>query len=312
MEKRRRHVYGPVPSRRFGLSLGVDLVPHKVCNYDCVYCQLGPTRELVCARRDFFALDAMLADVELALSRGPRPDVLTLAGSGDPGLYRSLGPLIDCLHGLTDLPVVLLTNGGLLYRDDLAADALKADVLAPNLDAADEGTWRRVNRPCGEIPFARMREGLHAVCRAHSGIVRVEVMLVPGYNEACIDALAAELSGLRADRIDINTPVRPVPGSGLEACEPGCLDRARRAFGPRAEVIAAFRGGAVEAAQPDLARSVMDMLERRPCTLEDIAASLAAHPNEVVKILDEAQAAGRVVCRPGRDGSYFFAPRGGD
>jgi wyosine [tRNA(Phe)-imidazoG37] synthetase (radical SAM superfamily) len=132
--------YGPVPSRRFGLSLGVDLVPHKTCPYDCVYCQLGPTTCLTTERRDFYPVDDVLRDVEDALADGPRPDVITLAGSGEPTLYRSLPQLFAGIRDLSDVPILLITNGALLFDEDVAGAARGADILAPSLDAGDART----------------------------------------------------------------------------------------------------------------------------------------------------------------------------
>jgi wyosine [tRNA(Phe)-imidazoG37] synthetase (radical SAM superfamily) len=198
----KRRVYGPVPSRRFGLSLGVDLVPPKTCCYDCVYCQVGRTTELTTEPTDFYLVEEVLADVRAALDSGPLPDVITLAGSGEPTLYRPLGRLIDGLRDLGGVPVVLLTNGALLSDPRVAQAALKADILAPSLDAGDRETFSRINRPHPSIVFADMLRGLQVVCEKHPGTVRLEVVLVGGQNDSDKDVqrIAGHLGPIRKGR----------------------------------------------------------------------------------------------------------------
>ena len=306
-----KRVYGPVPSRRFGLSLGVDLVPLKTCCYDCVYCQLGRTTKLTVDRTDFYPVEEVLADVEAALGSGPAPEVITLAGSGDPSLYRSIGPLIDGLHQLGDIPVVLLTNGALLFDGEVAQDALRADVLAPSLDAGDPQTFKRINRPHPSIGFADMLRGLKDVCEKHPGKVRLEVMLVGGQNDSdeSIQRLAGQLGPIRADSIDINTPVRPAPGRQALPSSEERLEVAARAFGPAARIIAEYRGSGSAGGRGDAGQQILEMLSRRPCTVEDIHSSLGVHPNEIVKLLDEALKSGRVE-RFEREGKTFYFSSG--
>jgi len=311
-------IYGPVPSRRFGLSLGVDIVPHKVCSHDCIYCQLGPTDRLTSEPEEFYSIDEIMADVEEALGDCGPLDVVTLAGSGEPTLYSKLGELIDRLKAACDAPVLLITNGALLWRAKVAAAALKADILAPSLDAGDEETFRRVNGPPPDITFELFLRGLRAVTNAHPGEVRLEVMLIKGVNDSdeSIAAIARILPTLRFDRIDVNTPVRPpVPERGALPCDEGTLARALAAFGPKAAPIGKFgdrpRGHAARVrAFDDRDKDVRETLMRRPCTLDDLAASLSMHRHEIVKILEKLSAAGLVEERKSGDAVYYSVPGG--
>ncbi|MFC1654773.1 radical SAM protein [Myxococcota bacterium] len=303
-----KRVYGPVPSRRFGLSLGVDLVPPKTCCYDCVYCQVGKTTRLTAKPEDFYPVEEVLADVKAALESGPRPDVITLAGSGDPSLYRSLGELIDGLHRLGDVPVVLLTNGALLSDPRIAEAALRADILAPSLDAGDPHTFAKINRPHPSISFADMLRGLQAVCEKHTGTVRLEVMLVGGQNDSdeSIQRIAGQLGPIRADSIDINTAVRPAPGGKSEPSDQERLEVAARAFGPTARIVAEYTKAPGPRA-PGAEQRILDILSRRPCTVEDLRASLGLHQEEVIKILDQAVKSGKVRQREGEGKTFYFA-----
>ena len=150
-EKRQAHVYGPVPSRRLGRSLGVDLVPFKVCSFDCIYCQLGPTTMKTVERRDYIPVDELVDDVRKALASGDRPDYITLAGSGEPTLHLHLDEIIRRVKKLSDIPIALLTNGSLFYRETVRRDAALADLVLPSLDAPNAEVFERINRPHASI-----------------------------------------------------------------------------------------------------------------------------------------------------------------
>lgn len=305
--------YGPVPSRRFGLSLGIDLVPHKTCSFDCIYCQLGPTDTLSATPSNHFDLDDILIEVEEALADEPRPDVITLAGSGDPTLYSPLAELMDGLKELADIPLLMITNSALFWREEVARAAARADILAPSLDAGDPATFARVNQPHRDVTFDRLVQGLRDVTASHPGEVRLEVMLVRDVNddEASLAAIARILETLRYDRIDVNTPVRPpVPERGALPCDADVLDRALAIFGPLAHPIGSFerrtdvrssRGRAFD----DRDKDIRQMLLRRPCTREDIAVSLGMRRQDVIAALERLTAAGLIAARAGESGIYY-------
>jgi wyosine [tRNA(Phe)-imidazoG37] synthetase (radical SAM superfamily) len=307
-------IYGPVPSRRFGLSLGVDVVPHKVCSHDCIYCQVGPTDRLTAEPERFYPVEEILRDVEEALEDGPAPDVVTLAGSGEPTLYAGLGPLLDGLHELARIPVLLITNGSLLWRPEVAAAAMKAEILAPSLDAGDEAMFERINRPADGIGFARMVEGLREALAAHPGEVRLEVMLVRDVNDGdeSLRAIAGILRTLRFDRLDLNTPVRPpVPERGALPCDEEVLARAVAIFGPKAVPIGTFAKRDDATRRPrsfdDFDKDIRETIMRRPCTIEDIAASLGASKEAVAQSLARLAASGLAERRDGGTGAYWAA-----
>jgi wyosine [tRNA(Phe)-imidazoG37] synthetase (radical SAM superfamily) len=292
----------------------VDLIPYKTCCYDCIYCQLGATTGLSVKRRDFYPLPAVLDDIRSALAASPPPDVITLAGSGEPALYRSLHELIRGIHDMTDIPVVLLTNGGLLFDEDVARAAMEADILAPSLDAGNETTFLKINRPHPEITFERMLSGLRDVCSRFQGDIRLEVMLVRGVNDTDreLEAIAKQLATIRHTSVDINTVVRPAGSGEALACDEAVLSRACAIFGEKARIIADFspefgRPRDVEPERLKDDRVVLDLISRRPCTLTDIQASLGLHPNEIVKILDRLTKKGLVRERPGEAAVFYIA-----
>ncbi|MBW1810663.1 MAG: radical SAM protein [Deltaproteobacteria bacterium] len=303
------HTYGPVPSRRFGLSLGVDVVPHKTCCYDCVYCQLGKTTDLRVERLDFYPLAEILGDVKSALEAGPLPDVITLAGSGDASLYASLGSLLKGIHELSDIPILLLTNGGLLFKDEVARDVMQADILSPSLDAGDPETFQRINQPDRSISFTQMYSGLQTVTKNHPGKVQLEVMLAKDVNDSADDIaqIASCLEHVRKDSIDINTPVRPVPDRPVFACSATTLKNARDVFGQAARIIANYSGRTAEALDVSEAdKRIFELLSRRPCTVDDLHNSLGLHRNQILKVIARAVESGVVEERVGNKNTYYF------
>ena len=276
-------VYGPVPSRRLGRSLGVDLVPFKTCTYDCIYCQLGRTTCKTTERRPWAPVDDLLQQVRAVLPS--RPDYITLSGSGEPTLNVHLGEIIDRIKSMTDVPTAVLTNGSLLWRQDVREELAAADVVLPSLDAGDEATFQDVNRPHEDIPFARMLEGLVAFRGQFRGRLWLEVFLLDGHSagDSQVAQIARCAKEIRPDRIHLNTIARPPAEPSATAVGHDRLIALAEMFTPHAEIIVA--AAIPEQAKPSAAtaEAVLALLRRRPCTIADIAAGLAIHRNEAVK-----------------------------
>ena len=308
MRTARRHVYGPVPSRRLGASLGVEVVPLKVCPYDCIYCQLGPTRTLSAERSLFFPVEEILADVERRLRLWPPPDVITVAGSGEPTLCAGLGALITGIKGTTEIPVALLTNGALFHRADVRAEAAGADIVLPSLDAGNEATFQLVNRPVPGLTLEQVVDGLTAFRRDYRGKVWLEVMIVAGITDTPehVRAIAALARRIAPDRIQLNTPVRPTFDERAAPVPAARLAELGRLFSPAAEVIAEWgEGHDQEMSRAPESEEVLALLRRRSCTMDDVAAGLGLHPNAVVKTLAGLEHQGEVH-RVLREGCVFW------
>jgi wyosine [tRNA(Phe)-imidazoG37] synthetase (radical SAM superfamily) len=289
-----RHVFGLVASRRLGRSLGIDVVPHKTCTYDCVYCQLGRTTCQTIERRAWFTLDEILADVRNGLDTSP--DYVTIGGSGEPTLYADIGALITELKSLTTIPVAVLTNGSLLWRADVRAALQQADVVIPSLDAADEVAFLVVNRPHEALSVEQVWQGLVEFRRSYRGAYWLEVFLIDGPSSAQprLSRLVECVRRIGADRVQLNTVTRPPAESWVAPVPPARLAEIAQTFAPPAEVIAARLTHPVSLPDQVTRDTVLGLLQRRPCTLADIAAGLAAHHHVVIKILDELIADGQV------------------
>ena len=235
------HVFGPVPSRRLGRSLGVDLVPFKTCSYDCIYCQLGRTTNKTIQRKEWVPLDEVVAELKDKLST--RPDYITLSGSGEPMLYSRTGELIDHIKTMTDVPVAALTNGSLLWQPEVRSQLTNADLVIPSLDAGDKEMCQAVNRPHEDISFERMLEGLIDFRCEYEGQYWLEVMLLAGHNAIHVEVqkLAECVSRIRPDRTQLNTATRPPAEDWAAAIQRPRLKELAAMFNPPAEVIADFR-----------------------------------------------------------------------
>lgn len=264
-------LFGPVPSRRLGRSLGVDLIPRKTCPYDCVYCEVGPTTRQTLKRFDY-QTEAIIRELRACLSQPEELDYITLAGSGEPTLNLGIGRIIAAVKELTDTPVAILTNGALLHLEGVRRDLAGADAILPSLDSAIEETWRAMDRPLPEMSLAQMLEGLEALRREYQGQIWLEIMLLREWNDT-----AAELAALRRviekvspDKVQLNTAVRPVVEDAAQPLTEEEMQAVAAFLGQGAEVIASSpRPANAETAVSD-ARFI-EMLARRPMTAADVA-----------------------------------------
>jgi len=281
-------IYGPVPSRRLGFSLGVDLVPYKICSYDCIYCQLGPTPATTLVRKPYIPSAMILAQLDARLKEGVRPDFITLAGSGEPTLNSEIETIISGIKRLTDIPVAVLTNGSILMDETVRREISGADLVLPSLDACDAEMFLKINRPHRDISFKAMAEGLVAFRREYSGKIWLEIFLAAGINadEAQIRKFKVWTDRIDPDKIHLNTAVRPTAESYVYSVPEETLAIFCEIFGKNAEIIAPFQKEAANKGQMDIRAKILDLLNRRPCTLADIASGLGSHPNEILKYIE--------------------------
>ena len=309
-----RHVFGPVPSRRLGRSLGVDLVPFKTCSYDCIYCQLGRTTNKTVRREAYVPLEEVLADLDRALAQGPPPDYITLSGSGEPTLHAQLGKLVARIKAMTAVPLAVLTNGSLLWDAEVREALLPADLVIPSLDAGDARAFEAVNRPHPDISFERMVGGLRSFRRAYRGDLRLEVFLLAPVTDdgAQVEKIARLAAQIGPDRVERNTVARPPAEADVAAILPERLNDFARLFSPPADVVADYRGAAQDERAQVTEAEVMDLLSRRPCTLDDLAAALRIHRNEASKHIAHLLRAGAIMRHLTGGRAYFGAAPGAE
>ena len=304
---KRTYVYGPVPSRRLGFSLGVDILPFKTCTLDCVYCQLGASSRTTVRRKTFFDPKDVLDQVRKAIASGARIDHITFSGSGEPTLNRSLGGLIRGIKKMTDIPVAVLTNATLLSRMDVREGLRAADVVVPSFDAATPGLFRRVNRPHRSLSLNRTLKGLVEFRRRYKGRIWLEIMLVKGMNDspAHVRKLKEAIAAIRPDKVQLNTVVRPPAQKNAGPLSASEMEKIREALGEGCEVVADFPKKAQISAAKNLEAAILSMVRRRPVTAEDIAASLGSHPDEIRTTLASLVSATKIRPSSFKDKIYF-------
>ena len=298
-----------MPSRRLGRSLGIDIVPLKHCTLDCVYCQLGRTTQKTIERRDYVPVEAVLTELRDTLKKGLKADFITISGSGEPTLNSRLGDLIDGIKKITDIPVAIMTNGTLLYREDVRADCAKADLVVPSLDAGDEAAFRKVNRPHRDISIEKLVDGLVTFSKEFPGRIWLEVFLVEGLNTdiAEIDKIRGLIKRISPDKVQLNTAVRPTADPAIKKVDAEKLEIIARQIGDGCEVVADLPPRHSDKLMHSTAEDILSMLKRRPCSLNDISSGLGIPPNEALKHITELQHRGLIDSEVKNDRTFFKA-----
>lgn len=289
--KEYKYIFGPIPSRRMGLSLGVSPIPKKTCNYSCIYCQLGRTDKMTNERREYFPLEGIVEEFKEYIKNNDNFDVVTVVGEGEPTLYSRLGELIDKLKVLTEKPVAVIANGGLFDLEEVRLDLMKADIVLPTFDACDEEEFIKVNRPIKKINFKDIYEGLAKFCREYKGQLWVEVMLVKGFNdsEESLKKLRELLKGLRYDRLYINTPVRPPAEGYAGQISKDTMIKASEIL--EGIAIDTLTEGSFYSEEKDSYKAILDIIKRHPMNQHEIISFLtnrnSANIEDIVKGLEE-------------------------
>ena len=313
MTEEKKYFYGPVPSRRLGRSFGVDIVPFKVCSLDCIYCQLGRTTEKSIERKAYVSAETIIAELKDALGQGLKTDYITIAGSGEPTLNSQLGEIIEQIKKVTDIPVAIVTNGTLLYRADVRADCAGADVVLPSLDAGDERTFQKINRPHRDISIEMLISGLSEFRKEYSGQLWLEVFFVDTINTDAgqIAKIRAVIERIGPDKVQLNTAVRPTAETSIRKLNADKLRAIAEKLGSNCEIIADFStDNKSESFEPDFAtkstiKTLFSMLKRRPCSLDDICSGMGIARHEALKYVTDLLNKG-VVCSEKKDDKIFF------
>ena len=301
------YVYGPVPSRRLGRSLGIDPVPLKTCNWNCIYCQLGYSQPVVRRRQAYCPTDAILRQTRQALERfAGQIDWVTFVGSGETTLHSDIGRLISEVKDMTDLPVAVITNGSLLNDPKVREELLPADAVLPSLDAGSAELYRRINRPAAEFTFELQLAGLEAFAEQFQGRLWVEVMLVAGLNDtepALLD-LAEALSRIKPDQVHLLTPTRPPVEPWVQVPSDEGMMRAAAILGKTTEVVTPAGAEFVLTGTDDPVEEIVSVIVRHPIRNEELERVLTKSiPDQAETVLRAIGNSGRVqtVTRYGTD-----------
>ncbi len=268
-----KYIFGPVPSRRLGLSLGVDLLPPKTCNMDCIYCELGRGCGTICRQGEYTPVDEIKEEIRQVCLEDPRGfDCLTFTASGEPTLHSRLGELIEFSRHICGKPVVVLTNAGLSIVKEVRHSLASADFVLPSLDAATQQVFRRINRPDPCLSIEEIIEGLQRLKQEMRGQMWLEILFVKGINdsEAEVMALKRAISRIQPDRVQLNTVVRPPAEEFAKPVPRSRLEQIQGELGAGAEIIVDFSRKLKEGSPLILESEILDLLKRRPLSCKDI------------------------------------------
>jgi len=327
-------VYGPVPSRRLGLSLGINIIPFKTCTLDCIYCQCGKTTKKTLERRSFFPINDILAAVRSAIrgrgqgvkeSRNPvqalessNPRILeplsflTFSGEGEPTLNKDIGRIIRRLKREFSIPVAVITNSTLLTDPQVRRDLYAADLVVPSLDAADQRNFARVDRCHRDLRAADIIEGLKLFRRGYRGKMWLDIMLVKGVNDSVEHVVALRKAAweIKPDRVQLNTVVRPPAEKSAGPMSRDDLEQIQYLFGPNTDIVGETKDKGLRTknlgpARPD--EAIAATVQGRPVTKLDLVCSLGVAPREVEAALHRLLRAKRIKQVEFR-GKTFYEP----
>jgi len=283
------HIFGPVLSRRLGMSLGVDLVPFKICSYDCIYCQLGQTTNKTICRKEYISHNTVLREIEEYLSvKYLAPDYITLSGSGEPTLNNTIGKIIRKTKQITEIPVAVLTNASLFSQSEVQKDLMAADVILPSLDSASKQVFTTLNRPYKSLTISGVINGLTSFRQSFLGEMWLEVLLCRGVNDDKeeLQKIGEAIHRIKPHKVHLNTVDRPSRSGLAYPLSLEQLEEAQKILGGNAEIIGDSEKALLFNNCQTVEQKVFDLLRRRPCTVKEITDSLAAKPEEITKIIE--------------------------
>jgi wyosine [tRNA(Phe)-imidazoG37] synthetase (radical SAM superfamily) len=277
------------------MSLGVDLVPHKVCSLNCIYCECGRTTNLTIERKEYVSYDDVTKELDHYFNNNPAPDYITFSGSGEPTLNSRIGDVLQFIkRKKPDVPVAVLTNGTLFYQKKVRTELLNADLVLPSLDAATDLIFRKINRPFHKLNIQEYIQGLQDFRNEYKGKIWLEVLIIPGYNDSKTELrlLKEVFEKIRPDSIQLNTLDRPGAISDIRAATKIELQQIADYWNlDNVEIIAsAPERKDIKSYREDIETAILETIFRRPCTLNDLAKILGLHINEINKYLDVLEA----------------------
>ncbi len=306
--KKSRHLYGPVPSRRLGRSLGIDLVPHKICTYDCIYCQIGKTTQRTLLRKEYIPKEEVLKEIRTFLKEeAPLIDHLSLSGSGEPTLHSKIGFIIEEIKTFTSIPLAVITNGSLFYEEEVRKDLLQADVVLPSLDAVSPEVFEKINRPPQGFSIKKVIDGLIEFRKVFKGKIWLEILFCKGVNDRPdeLQKMKEVLGQMQPDLIHLNTVVRPPSEINAIPLNPKEMEEIRTFLGEKASIISEFDRHPSSTSQKDVGEEILKILRRRPLSITDLSKGMGIPQNELERYISPLVQDGKIHARPFGDSIYY-------
>ena len=307
-----RHLYGPVPSRRLGRSLGIDLVPHKVCTYDCIYCQIGETTERTFLRKEYIPQEEILEEVQAFLNKDLPIDHFSLSGSGEPTLHSNIRSVIEGIKNLSPVPVAVITNGSLLYDEEVRGDLLRADLVLPSLDAVSPEVFLKVNRPPPGLSVEEVIEGMVEFRKIYKGRIWLEILFCKGVNDTRreIERMREAVEQIQPDLLHLNTVVRPPSEKWVRPLGRAEMEEIQSFFGEKASIISEFDRPLPPTSEKDISEKILRILRRRPLSLTDLSKGMGISPKALEEHMGLLVEEGKIEVRSFRETVYYEISKG--
>ncbi|MFZ5517489.1 MAG: radical SAM protein [Candidatus Zhuqueibacterota bacterium] len=305
-----KYLFGPVPSRRLGISLGIDLIPYKTCSYDCVYCECGRTTHLTDRRAEYVPTREVVDELREFLGSHPKLDFITFSGSGEPTLHIGLGEIVQFIKvNYPQYKLALLTNGSLMGDPRVHQEILPVDIVLPSLDAVEGSAFKAINRPHFRIDLASIIQGLADFREIYKGAFHLEVFICPGVNDQPehLHHLKEKIHFIKPDLVQLNSLDRPGTEDWVQPATRLQLEEIAAFLDWQTEIIAKVKDRrAIQSYHEDIESGILEMIRRRPCTLEDLSETLGLHINEINKYLETLLRNQRIASKKMERGTFFI------
>jgi len=289
MSKQFKYLFGPVPSRRLGISLGMDLVPHKTCSLNCIYCECGKTTHLTIERKEYVPTKEVTSEISEYLNLNPHLDYITFSGSGEPTLHSGIGEIVRFIkNGYPQYQIALLTNSTLLTKPEVRDEIKLVDLILPSLDAATKDVFKKLNRPHSYLSIEDITRGLIDFRKIYTGKIWLEILIIPGINDSDgeIEHLRQAVLQIQPDKVQLNTLDRPGTEAGLQSASRENLEKIAHKLNGTVEIIAKFsKHDILHTYDTDVENAILQTIKRRPCTIEDLKSSLGLETEILKKYL---------------------------
>jgi wyosine [tRNA(Phe)-imidazoG37] synthetase (radical SAM superfamily) len=306
-----KYVFGPVASRRLGISLGVDIIPFKTCSLDCIYCECGKTTDKTLERKRYVDPAIVLEEIKTAVEKAPYIEYITFSGSGEPTVSSDIGLLISEIKKITDIPVAVLTNGTMLHRQDVRNEIAKADLVLPSLDAATQDTFQKINRPLAGLTIDSVIDGMTQFRKIFPGQLWLEVFIAKGINDTPdeLELIHKAASQIKPDRLQLNTLDRPPAYDDVYSVSSETLQHIKKMWHdlPVEIIKRIHRREEITSFSFNLESNILNTIKRRPLTIDDLEALTGKKREELFRYIDILEREKKIFPKI-VDDKIFYAP----
>ncbi|TDT68003.1 wyosine [tRNA(Phe)-imidazoG37] synthetase (radical SAM superfamily) [Hypnocyclicus thermotrophus] len=287
-----KYIFGPVPSRRLKISLGVDLLKEKICNFNCVYCECGASDKLFNERKKYTPINEVLAEIKDYLEKGNYLDFITFSGNGEPTLHSEIGYLIKEIKKITNTKICVITNSSLLNKKNIREEIMQADIIMPSLDAISENVFRKIDRASSKIKLLDIKEGIKKLSEEYKGKIWLEIFFIEGLNDTKeeLDKFIEYLKEIKINRIQLNSLDRPAPEKWVKAMKLNRLEEIKKYFSKElknVEIIKKYKTKEdIFGYTKNIENFILELIDRRPSTFEDMKEILKIEDTELNKYLE--------------------------